>query len=79
MTEKEARNKWCPMSNFIDDYKDRTNGNRNLLPRDEGKCDCVASKCSVWRWILKTAPSQGEIIARIIKSTDGYCGLGGKP
>lgn len=63
MTEKEAKEKWCPMARCkIDhDCADTIAVNRWSDGAMIRGSLCVASDCMMWRW---------EIIG-------GYCGLGG--
>jgi len=62
LTEKEAEGKAC------------CDGGYGAVVRadDEGKYNCIASKCMAWRWIEDTCTPDGE-------GWKGYCGLAGEP
>jgi hypothetical protein len=69
MTEREARERWCPMVRMVHEAEDEGSSYNRLKDRESTYsnplgCNCIASNCMMWRWnSAKTA---------------GYCGLGGK-
>jgi hypothetical protein len=70
MTEKEAKEKWCPMIKFQigpdnPSWQNVAYSNRGDY-FDNTRTGCIASDCMMWRWT--DSPH-----------TKGYCGLGGKP
>jgi len=65
MTEEEAKTKWCPMVHAIHYDKDD---------------HCLGSGCMMWRWNDEYTLQEGHVLPDIKQSTtDGWCGLGGKP
>lgn len=94
MTEKEAREKWCPfartaLSSFGVDQFNAIRGTANrvmafveaaddALTIAEGHANCIASDCAVWRF------ASPETLERFYLSDHdhldlGYCGLAGDP
>ena len=71
VTEKEAKEKWCPHVRFTVGI-DHSPSNRwrqldkkdNLNPET---CRCIGSECMAWSW---NAPQYGKKV--------GYCGLAGE-
>ena len=91
MTKSDARTMWCPMVRFSDGDNHSYNrfGANSAVP-DE--CQCVADLCMMWRWEIRYwNPTKAEYLVpgKSYSSTDGvydkesttngYCGLGGKP
>lgn len=90
LTEKEAREKWCPfalvptqIAKFGNAVNERTTyefhpsaSNRHPGPEPREGCQCIASDCMAWRWRRRYADDKKD--AEISHCT-GYCGLGGKP
>jgi len=70
MTEQEARTKWCFAA-----VASHTNP-RSGFDGDKGPIifPCIGSACMAWRWTTFSL-STGSMPS----TTDGYCGLGGKP
>lgn len=67
MTEREAQQRWCPMTQVIarSDVAGLTATGR------DGTQNCIGSACMAWRWSADTLTR---------KSDDaGFCGLAGKP
>lgn len=68
LTEKEAKGKAC------------CDGGYGAVVRadDEGKYNCIASKCMAWRWV---PDKDGETMKKVGDEyfEVGYCGLAGKP
>lgn len=80
MTEKEAKEKWCPMARCkIDhDCADTIAVNRWSDGAMIRGSLCVASDCMMWRY--KTNGQMGyDRNPDDICLASGYCGLGGKP
>ncbi len=78
MTEDEARQKWCPMTQF------RPAGQDPLLSAiNEPNMLCIASDCVAWRatdneFFAENPTSYADCVAQGGKPA-GYCGLAGKP
>jgi len=65
--ETEARKKWCPFARVFTGTRDYVAAaNRELLPRDQGKANCIGSACMAWRNTYELDPSAG-----------GHCSLTG--
>ena len=77
MTEKEAKEKWCPMARCkIDhDCADTIAVNRWSDGAMMRGSLCVASDCMMWRWNI----DNDFIVGTGTIKFGGYCGLGGKP
>ena len=69
MTEEEAKKKWCPFARQMVSIDQLENpvaiASANRFHKDK-IAGCLASRCMAWRW-------------RDDVTTDGYCGLAGKP
>lgn len=74
MTEKEAKQRWCPMVRIIMTPQDSTWQNQGLTNRTaflkDGfpNCCCIGSNCMLWRWEEDWTHTGRKI---------GYCGLAG--
>ena len=67
---KTAKSKWCPFSmEVLDDGESA--GNR-AFDGSTMQAKCVGSECMAWRW-------QPSPEGHVPSSTQGYCGLAGKP
>jgi hypothetical protein len=81
MTEKEAKQRWCPMVRIIMTPQDSTWQNQGLTNRTaflkDGfpNCCCIGSNCMMWRWIILPLDCKEQKCKEAI----GYCGLAGKP
>ncbi len=70
MTEEEAKKKICPILAIV-----------GIIAAGQGSLDagkmasCIASDCMMWR----CSPKKTDVSGTPIYSTDGCCGLGGKP
>lgn len=71
-TEKEAREKWCPMARRS---MDMAAGMFTNMPNPEA-IKCIAHLCMAWRLRRRYADEKRD--AEISHGT-GYCGLAGKP
>jgi hypothetical protein len=90
MTEDEAKTKWCPMARVSLPHADEC-GWQGPANRDPYKsstyngANCIGSECMAWRWgerleSEREAYMRGTDLRRTLQSTtDGYCGLVGKP
>jgi hypothetical protein len=68
VTESEAKKKWCPFARvFTGTNSYCVAANRSLLPRDEGRANCIGSACMAWENTRELNPSAG-----------GHCGLAKK-
>jgi hypothetical protein len=81
MTEDEAKTKWCP---FV--RAQLTEGEPSYNATPEARVgQCIASGCMAWRWgerleTEREAYMRGTDLRRTLQSTtDGFCGLVGKP
>lgn len=80
MTEDEAKTKWCPAARILDGLPGGAATNREGV-----NVNCVASECMWWRWserieTEREAYMRGTDLRRTLQSTtDGFCGLAGKP
>lgn len=71
MTEKEAKEKWCPFSRLAEDDAPRTVANRFVGEGATwGTTLCIAAECMAWRWVERM--TNDEI-------RTGFCGPAGKP
>lgn len=77
--EKEARQKWCPMSRAVNDTE------RPAANRFEFGCGswldnqtrCLGAGCMMWRWVA-THVNDGKGGDMVLsENTHGYCGLSG--
>lgn len=50
MTEKEAREKWCPHARLISIGRDGDESSGNRYEQDSPLTNCYASDCMMWRW-----------------------------
>ena len=73
LTEKEAKEKWCPMVR-ITVLPDTRAGMSNRGETKKGSAACIASNCMMWRWERGT-PADPE--AQKHYNIKGYCGLAG--
>lgn len=82
LTEKEARNKWCP---FTRAEVDGSVINRTALGYgDDEAWRCIASDCMAWRWTetVYRDPATDEYSSTKVGSYTenlkrGYCGIAG--
>lgn len=76
LTELEARERWCPMSRIpgANDAGAVAVVNRNEEGEPHGPC--VGSSCMMWRWHFEL---RGAPTPRLIRTSQGYCGLAGRP
>jgi len=86
LTELEAITKWCPhvrMSAFVRGAA----VNRYFGGAQADERNCIASRCSQWRWAEKrnpgfpiyADPKSTPIPEYVADDKRGYCGLAGKP
>ena len=71
LTEKQAREKWCPMARVI-----KSNGAAELVAGNQDSefhalGSCFASDCMMWRWRPQLSGKEGF-------EDKGWCGLAGK-
>ena len=76
MTEAEAANKWCPL------VRTGAFGNScavNIWPSNGEIIHgaCIASKCMLWRWTVRTIPERDVMGKPILSERVGYCGAAG--
>lgn len=80
-TEKEAKEKWCPMVHKRSlkttyTYKDGSEGDirQDFIANKE---TCIASECMMWQFNFECEWCRNR--GRSVPETrQGYCGLGGK-
>lgn len=89
MTEEEAAEKWCPMvrcSTIVSG--DGSAWNRLQTPDMDvvipPQALCIGSACMFWRWAseMETDHDDRGYVSeryRTFSTTDGFCGLAGKP
>ena len=71
MTEKEAKKKWCPFARVGDDDGVTYNRWRPLWGDKPFKTTaCIGSRCMAWRWTVSS---------RDTPTSEGHCGLAGRP
>jgi hypothetical protein len=74
-TPKEAPKIWCPHVRYVDGYTvtdaAAVNADRDGAHRVQHYNDCIADRCSQWRWWWQDL---GDSVDR-----RGYCGLAGEP
>ena len=71
--EEEAKKKWCPMARETDTSLGSYNRVNGLPAKD---ALCLASECMSWR---RATTKKKQLDGTYKSSTNGYCGLGGKP
>jgi hypothetical protein len=81
LTEKQAREKWCPHSRDSSTGGNRARfGAQEALQYEAEACadfPCIASACMAWRWAgWEIDPKSGRPI--VSKPVAGYCGLAGE-
>lgn len=86
LTEKEAKERWCPMVRYLaifraEDGRRETAGSYNRGAQDSalGNAHCVASDCMMWRQIPYDPDLHSPHRNREPLPRRGYCGLAGKP
>jgi hypothetical protein len=94
MTEADALTKWCPFSRVIVRLDGSTFPPHNRVaaldskpydePDDVPGALCIGSACMAWRWdyvVDQETPRFDPTAPDLYKhsTTDGYCGLAGKP
>lgn len=70
MTDNIAKTKWCPMSRYVLSVTGELISNRQGHVNDPWD-SCLVSDCMMWRWLIYENDTKS--------TTEGYCGLGGKP
>jgi len=81
MTEDEAKTKWCPHARIEINRVPATDNPKDPL----AGVYCIGSECMAWRWgerleTEREAYMRGTDLRRTLQSTtDGFCGLEGKP
>ncbi len=80
LTEKHAREKWCPFTRVFSAHrkdleKSVALGNRTVLHTDEEihfpkGSDCIGSQCMAWKWGDQLAPDHDRS-----DQAKGFCGL----
>jgi hypothetical protein len=70
LTEKEAREKWCPMVRYSSGTGDDAANRFGVT--SPAVCRCIASDCMMWRWDEENIPFGDD-------NAVGYCGRAGKP
>ncbi len=95
MTEEQAKTKWCPFARIFPagDFWQSSNGRdmtvlqASLAEGDLGNLSrCIGSACMAWRWeelggferLLDRNTPQVWVKSGN-STTDGHCGLAGKP
>lgn len=72
-TEEQAQDLWCPLV--------RSYELQGAHGGTDGWCNCIASKCAMWRWgrwqHADERVSPTEVKCGRVRL--GYCGLAGKP
>jgi hypothetical protein len=63
MTEREAKEKWCPFARS----RDGLGGTENRRPDGAPIHRCLGAGCMAWRWFI--------VDGRL--STEGFCGCAG--
>lgn len=77
VTEKEAREKWCPFSRLANPARASTFNRVAGTDLDSGPmiaaavC-CIASQCMAWRFVEEVEEAEGS---RFTVRKRGYCGL----
>jgi hypothetical protein len=91
LTEREAREKWCPYANvYVPYHGTGAAGNRGLsdgrdLQGNKGQAQCIASDCMAWRKVDQVGIGpNGEQRDRDLDGRTrwvdrGYCGAFGRP
>lgn len=85
LTEEDAKTKWCPHVRASAFIRGAAVNRQSGFPGDE--MNCIASRCSQWRWMQKPNPNfhpmmdavTTKIPKHLVDETRGYCGLAGKP
>lgn len=84
MTEDEAKQRWCPFSR-VASSTGQSGGmtaesfvpvNRSVGRGRAAEVLCLGSDCMAWRWIVEDTPDGRGIRT---STTEGYCGLAGRP
>ena len=85
MTEDEAKTKWCPMVRYGTQGRNETGGaNKPETDAEKRGLACLGSACMMWRWqpkMINVSTKNSWVFMRPTgeTTTDGYCGLAGKP
>lgn len=91
LTEKEAREKWCPMVRIARRENTDFGGtgtevvvggcNTDALGgiRVPASCRCIASDCAMWRWGADYVLDPGSPDYVQVRADFGYCGLARRP
>lgn len=76
MTEEEAKTKWCPAARVDSTAANRPNPGPNC-DTTAGWPPCIGSACMAWRWKRERMHDTSEHY--MDSTTEGRCGLAGKP
>jgi hypothetical protein len=91
MTEKEAKEKWCPHALSFGRLIQPSASGETVVgsgPQNRGyqmggplhNCMCIASACMAWRWNGQQTIVRNDVEPQEIFTTRfGYCGLAGAP
>lgn len=68
MTEDEAKTKWCPMVQHVENAAIGASLNR---PASSASANCIGSECMAWRTnSYELKPDKSKVV-------HGFCGLAG--
>ena len=84
MTEEEARTKWCPFARVAIEWQASIgSANRGAADDEKPLTRCIGSACMAWRFGQYFKAEEGHPARTVVQwttdSTEGYCGLAGKP
>jgi len=74
MTESEAREKWCAMTQIAVQGAEDMRTNRDHITGDVQHA-CIASDCMLWKWEDGRIDTQGKVAGDRVLKQQGCCGL----